>query len=351
MNLTHKQSQTGMRIVIVCMVLWLSFPTYMWLVYGQTVTQLVRFALKAFICGRLYTGKAWARWVTIAYVTAECLYSFETVSAYGLISLPGVMLTSYASIGVLLLIGPGVAQHFGKREKPLGRRKRKGLIDIAHTTITNSKSILSFERMEGADRSVNYKKIINDLNEGVKGLDEDILAAIEEIIPDGKYIVLLKKVIPNLVVPGSDDDYFSNEQVALWGIDPFDGKPHSPKTEYYRLATSRLKNDVGYYEFLIPTFSNDGLNRERVEEYRESIKDGSEPTMISLSVLDVKEPAVWNGEENPEITSHYCLAHYLVDGHHKAYAAALEGKPLTMISFLATEQGISSAEDVEAILE
>ena len=42
-----------------------------------------------------------------------------------------------------------------------------------------------------------------------------------------------------------------------------------------------------------------------------------------------------------------CLAHYLLDGHHKVFAANKAGLPITLLAFLAVEQGISSAEQIE----
>lgn len=66
------------------------------------------------------------------------------------------------------------------------------------------------------------------------------------------------------------------------------------------------------------------------------------PTAVRISILDVKSPVDWEGDK--VITSHWCLVHYLIDGHHKAYAAAKNGKPLTLVSFLAVNQGVSSEE-------
>ena len=266
----------------------------------------------------------------------------------------------------------------------LGQRGEIVLIDTVHTNITSSNSILSFEtegsgdwdvwdrylaidgkrafhignicgtcsfffeRMEGANQSINPKEIVNALNKGVKSLDKELLNSLEIIIPDGKYLIILERALPKLTIPGSENDYFSNEQVQLWGVDGFWGMPHFPKTEYYRLVTSKLKNGVGFYEFLIPTFPHGWLDEERVEKYRKIISEGAEPTMVTLSILDVKEPADWDGEQ--DITSHHCMAHYLIDGHHKAYAAALENKPLTMLAFLAIEQGVSSEDDVNELI-
>ena len=73
-------------------------------------------------------------------------------------------------------------------------------------------------------------------------------------MPDGKYAVTLSQTAPKLTQPRDENDYFSKEQVELWGVDGFWGMPHFPKTEYYRLSSSKLNKEAGFFEFLIPTF-------------------------------------------------------------------------------------------------
>lgn len=205
-----------------------------------------------------------------------------------------------------------------------------------------------FERMGGANQSVHVEKLVDSLNTGIDKLDDGIIDDLKTIIPNGKYLVSLSQIQPQLSMPFSDQDYFSHEQIDLWGIDGFWGLPHYPKTEYYRLNSKVLKEQRGFFEFLVPTFPYTWLKQERVEEYKSKISNDNQPTVVSLSILDVKQPANWDGD--PKTTSHWCLAHYLLDGHHKAYASAMSGKPITMISFIALDQGISSAEDVHWLL-
>lgn len=135
----------------------------------------------------------------------------------------------------------------------------------------------------------------------------------------------------------------------MLGINHFYGLAHYPKTEYYRANTFKINQSTGFFEFIIPTFPHGWLDMSRVEEYRTILRNEEKPSIVTLSVLDVKEPEDYNEEEN--ITSHWCLANYLIDGHHKTYAAALENKPISMISFLAVEQGVSSEEDINKLLE
>jgi hypothetical protein len=202
-----------------------------------------------------------------------------------------------------------------------------------------------FERLEGANQSVNPEEVVEALNKGVGELDPDFLTCLEKIIPSGEYKVLLSRVTPRLVSPGDENDYFTHEQVSLWGVDPFWEMPHFPKTEYYRLATKPLPNKRGLFEFLIPTFPHRWLDTKRVAEYQGLFQHGVTPTAVAISVLDVKGPADWHGEDIP-IVEHFCLAHYLVDGHHKVYAAAKSCSPITLISFLTLEHGIASSEEI-----
>jgi hypothetical protein len=78
------------------------------------------------------------------------------------------------------------------------------------------------------------------------------------------------------------------------------------------------------------------------------------PTVVTLSVLDIFEPERGIDDAyfySRKLSSHACLTHYLIDGHHKAYAAAILGKPLTMLSFLAIEKGLASIDVIEESLE
>lgn len=204
-----------------------------------------------------------------------------------------------------------------------------------------------FERMEGANRSVHASDAIGALNRGLSTIDETAVGTLKAIVPNGSYVVVLGAVRPVLCKPGDETDYFSHEQVDSWGIDGFWGFPHNPKTEYYRLNTQKVSSDATLFEFLVPMFPRTWLDDARVEEYRSRLRDGERPTVVSLSILDVKEPCdTPEGSNTETILSHWCLANYMIDGHHKAYAAALEQQPVTLLAFLATEQGVSSEDQI-----
>jgi len=206
-----------------------------------------------------------------------------------------------------------------------------------------------FERMDGANQSINPQEVAAALNSGISSLAPELLYSLEKIMPKGAYLVLLSEVKPKIVIPGDENDYFTHEQIELWGTDSFWGLPHFPKTEYYRLTTQLLPEQRSLFEFVVPIFPHGWLDTERVTEYEALFRQEKKPTAITLSVLDIKGPADWEGEK--AIVEHACLAHYLVDGHHKSYAAARTGRAMTMISFLAVEQSIASKEDIEELLK
>ena len=96
-------------------------------------------------------------------------------------------------------------------------------------------------------------------------------------------------------------------------------------------------------------FPKDWLSEKTLTAYANRLAVGERPTALAISVLDVRGPAT--REEGPTVTEHWCLAHYLLDGHHKTYAASLAEKPVTLLSFLATAESVATEENVDRVLE
>lgn len=202
-----------------------------------------------------------------------------------------------------------------------------------------------FERLEGsANGGESVGGVIAQLNTDLANLEQSTIDTLKLIIPDGTYYVFCSKVTPRLVSPHKIGDYFFEEQIELWGKEPFWGLPHFPKTEYYRLQTTVMSNKRCFFEFLIPMFPPGWLDKDQLSYYQNLLIQEKTPAAVTLSLLDVKSPADWEGEKT--ITSHWCLSHYLIDGHHKTYAAAKVGKPLKVISFFAINEGISSGKEI-----
>ena len=117
-----------------------------------------------------------------------------------------------------------------------------------------------FERLEGANQSVPPTDLIEQLNEGFDTLDRKTIERISEIIPNGKYKVLLLTIYPKKVELGTSKDYFTNEEIKLWGLNGFWGMPHNPKIKYYRGIDEPIKQDEKVFEFIIPIFLRLGCN-------------------------------------------------------------------------------------------
>lgn len=207
-----------------------------------------------------------------------------------------------------------------------------------------------FERLEGANRSLGREeKLIAALHGGMSALCPETVEALGRFLPPDAYTACLLESTPVLVRPGDASDYFCREEIELWGVDSFWDLPHDPRTEYYRLGSRPIGERRMLHEFLVPMFPKRWLDAPRVAEYIAQLQRGDSPTALAVAVLDVKQPADWEGE--PAVTEHWCLAHYLLDGHHKTCAAAQAGKPLTLLSFLATTQGVSSEEQCLAVIQ
>ena len=205
-----------------------------------------------------------------------------------------------------------------------------------------------FERLEGASQSVSPAEVSGSLSEGLKDVDNSLLDKIKLILPKGEYIASLLEVSPCKVSLGSRSDYFSTEQVELWGTDGFWNLSHHPKIEYYRSSTKDFGGGRRLFEFIVPMFPQNWLKAEEVGRYESLISSGQQPTALALSVLDVKQPANW--QEGIEVVEHWCLAHYLLDGHHKMFAASVVGKPITMLSFLAVNESVATEENMNTLL-
>lgn len=205
-----------------------------------------------------------------------------------------------------------------------------------------------FERLGGATTRVSAAEIGDALRRGIASLQDEAVGHAGAAMPAGIYETLLLDLEPELVRPGDPEDYFAHEQVDLWGLDPFWDLPHHPRTEYYRSRSIRLGAGRQLFEFVIPIIPSSWLDAGTVGRYIDRGGCGDHPTALAISHLDVKQPAHWKGD--PEITEHWCLAHYLLDGHHKTLAASRSGRPLRLLSFLATGESIATSEEIAELL-
>jgi hypothetical protein len=190
--------------------------------------------------------------------------------------------------------------------------------------------------------------LANDLlNAGLATIAEDVLRAYQAALPRSDYTVLLLEVTPDLVLPGGSADYFSNEQVTTWGVDPGAGAADDPGTPYYRTFETPVRTDAHLYEFIVPMVPPRWNDAARVSEYATS--DGHSPaTAVAYSLLDVLQPAMDEGEDYYE---HWVLTHFLLDGHHKVEGAAATGRPIRLLSLVDERISIASPEDLKTMVK
>lgn len=210
-----------------------------------------------------------------------------------------------------------------------------------------------------ADRLASGKGLLND----------DLLEAAGSLLPEGDYAVVVASIEPSLSGPCQPDDYFSHESIDLFGMPTYEGVPDNPRTPYWRAGTQVLPPGTGawpavngpqprptnpkrFFHFVVPLEPPHHLDEDRVEHYRQQLDNGERPAALGVSVLDVRAPAdtPWGkDEETYEYAEHWCLATYLLDGHHKVEAAARNKRSIPLLLFIARDASIASEQDVAAI--
>jgi hypothetical protein len=204
----------------------------------------------------------------------------------------------------------------------------------------------------------NEKCLIESLNNGKLELTNLTVSELSKIIPNGNYLVLKSTIKPEIVTRESDNNYFKNEQRKTWR-DDYDEQSVKPEeseyNDYYRepfkdFGKSKYDHKEAFFNFFVPLYNTIELNKSRIEYYKSKILDGDKPIAVSIGVLDVKtseEYPLINGEEvNPEFGTHWCLANYVIDGHHKLKAASELNKEISLITFVSRDESWKLINDM-----
>ncbi|WP_284581774.1 hypothetical protein [Streptomyces sp. 2P-4] len=200
---------------------------------------------------------------------------------------------------------------------------------------------LLFRRLESGREKLSLESMQERLTGALDDPDDaGVIDAFGALLPEGEYLPLLLSVEPKLITPGREGDYFSEEQVATWGIDQFWGLPQYPHTPYYRTFETAVDSDAHLYEFVVPMVPPAWNDRQRVEDYLTLTAEGSVPTAVAVSTLDVCQPAL---DLQDDLSVHWGLTHFLLDGHHKLEAAAAAGRTVRLLSLLALGESLSGA--------
>lgn len=207
-----------------------------------------------------------------------------------------------------------------------------------------------FQRMEGANQSLSLDEMRDRLTSGLDDVDPSVVDAFGGLLPEGQYVPMLISVAPRLVTPGKPGDYFGEEQLATWGVDSFWGLPEYPRTAYYRtFETPVAGRGCHLFEFVVPMLPPVWDDAETVRAHVERLLVSDTPTAVAISTLDVCQPATdtWS----VDYYGHWCLTHFLLDGHHKMHAAADSGRPLRLLSLLSIDGSLASAEQIASAVD
>lgn len=206
-----------------------------------------------------------------------------------------------------------------------------------------------FERLSGANGPAQIEATAEALRNGVGSLDDEVVRVVGLGLPEGEYAAVLAEASVEEITPGAANDYFVREQIALWGEDTFWCLPHDPRVPYFRAGDRDIGDGRRLFNFIVPMFPLKWLRLSPESEQSEAIRTKSSGTAVSIAVLDVRSPADWPGQK-PDPVEHWCLTHYLLDGHHKLDAASRTQQPLKLLSFIACSKGVSEEADVQRTL-
>ena len=187
------------------------------------------------------------------------------------------------------------------------------------------------------------------LERGLENL-EPVIDKFRSVLPNGEFVACLFE--GSLAKAGSSKtcpDYFSAEQSEVWARDA--QETVTGLSDYYRGDSVGIAETEKLFEFVVPLVSRERLQSSRVEHYVRLLESGAKPTAVAISVLDVKSSMDWpeddhGNEIEPEYPTHWCFAHYLIDGHHKVAAAAESGQMISVLSFIALEPSWLQVDDL-----
>jgi len=178
---------------------------------------------------------------------------------------------------------------------------------------------------------------------------QSVLEKLARLLPSGGYEVGVFSGVPSFVAPGSAEQFWLSHTVKLHGDNGLpDEYAEYAATSYYELG-QRYERPGSQWgpkyprlaaQFLMPLFDPALLDDARVSEWIEHAKDGLPLTALSLAVADDQSPAVepaGSDHADYRYREHRVLLHFLLDGHHRARAAAVLGAELRVLGFVARQ--------------
>jgi hypothetical protein len=175
-----------------------------------------------------------------------------------------------------------------------------------------------------ADMPVAPEEISNLLSAGLHEIREDVVETVLRILPTGRYVVGLLKIRPT--TGGSAAEYFRRRGGDI-----------------YQCNHQKLFPAGQFTELALPIVKQAAMNGERIQHFKDKMKRGAQPTVLALSLVDIRRPA---GREKD-----WNLLHIILDGHHKLRAAAEDRREISLLSFLFRDQSWASDHSLEATVD
>ncbi|MGG4453033.1 hypothetical protein [Brevibacillus porteri] len=175
--------------------------------------------------------------------------------------------------------------------------------EIANTGI-DCETCLFYADVSGMDMK-NSTKISNQLNQGINTLDQAFMSDLSCLIPNGHYIATLLKVYPRM-------------------------KREAYGTEYYKAGLRNIRSMRKMEEYIVPIQASKSLNPVAINDYMERV--------------DIKYPFHHFDEV-------WVYSHFLLDGHHKMFAANKAKKAIILLSFLSIDESFSSKKQIDKLFQ
>jgi hypothetical protein len=267
------------------------------------------------------------------------------------------MVESRAEIDSFDVPEPGGRIGFAEAIAPYARNITIDSLPVYVTGNTCGSCGFFFQRIGKDAGTLTADEISARLNRGLASVDGEIIETTLPLLPPGRYWPRQYVLSPTLTRLGEFNDYYTHERVASWGRrdEYWGGIIADPMTAYYRGRTLPIDAEALLFEFIAPLQSFESLDVRRVDYYKSTMATGYRPTALALSDLSVQELVpYWDYDDRPEdkpaITAHWCVTHYLIDGHHKMRAAADLGLPIRILSMLGNRGNKYWTEYVEKVL-
>ena len=161
------------------------------------------------------------------------------------------------------------------------------------------------------------------LGRGIEAVDRPLVESIVPLLPRGRYTVGLLRVAP--VRQGSDTDHWYRSRCVE--RETWHRLPPDPNDEGEPVTVREYLERYHESEVILPHLSTGSIDWDRVDRYRDAMWAGHRPTAMVISLGELRHP----GDSRTVAR----LTHFVIDGHHKLFAASQTGKPLTLLSFFA----------------